>query len=53
MSWGLLKKGGVMLFDDYLYPEDNTKDGIDSFLYAYAGEYEDIIKNYQLAVRKL
>ena len=53
MSWGLLKKGGVMLFDDYLYPEDSTKDGIDAFLCGLLGKFEIIINNYQLAVRKL
>jgi len=53
MSWGLLKQGGVMLFDDYLYPEEATKDGIDAFLCAFLGKFEPIINNYQLAVRKL
>jgi predicted O-methyltransferase YrrM len=57
MSWGLLKQGGVMLFDDYewnKYPEPqlNPKIGIDSFLNSFDG-YELIIDNYQLAVRKL
>ena len=51
MSWGLLKKGGVMLFDDYLYPEEPTKIGIDAFLNSFDG-YELIIDNYQLAVKK-
>jgi predicted O-methyltransferase YrrM len=53
MSWGLLKKGGVMLFDDYQYPHEPTKDGIDAFLCAFLGKFEPIINNYQLAVRKL
>ena len=53
MSWGLLKQGGVMLFDDYLYPEESTKDGIDAFLCAFLGKFEPLINNYQLAVRKL
>jgi len=52
MSWGLLKQGGVMLFDDYLYPEESTKDGIDAFLCAFLGKFEPIINNYQLAVKK-
>jgi predicted O-methyltransferase YrrM len=52
MSWGLLKEGGVMLFDDYLYPEESTKDGIDAFLCAFLGKFEPIINNYQLAVKK-
>jgi predicted O-methyltransferase YrrM len=51
MSWGLLKQGGVMLFDDYLYPEEPTKIGIDAFLNSFDG-YELFVDNYQLAVRK-
>jgi predicted O-methyltransferase YrrM len=56
MSWGLLKQGGVMLFDDYewnKYPEPqlNPKIGIDAFLNSFDG-YELIIDNYQLAVKK-
>jgi predicted O-methyltransferase YrrM len=52
MSWGLLKQGGVMLFDDYLYPEESTKDGIDAFLCAFLGKFDLLINNYQLAVKK-
>lgn len=52
MSWGLLKQGGVMLFDDYLYPEEPTKLGIDAFLAAFEGKYDIIVNNYQLAVKK-
>jgi predicted O-methyltransferase YrrM len=52
MAWGLLKQGGVMLFDDYQYPLEPTKVGIDAFLNSFDG-YELIIDNYQLAVRKL
>jgi predicted O-methyltransferase YrrM len=56
MSWGLLKQGGVMLFDDYewnKYPEPqlNPKIGIDAFLNSFDG-YELIIDNYQLAIKK-
>lgn len=52
MAWGLLKQGGVMLFDDYLYPHEPTKVGIDAFLSAFDGQYEIILNNYQLAVKK-
>jgi predicted O-methyltransferase YrrM len=51
MSWGLLKEGGVMLFDDYLYPQEPTKVGIDAFLNSFDG-YEILVDNYQLAVKK-
>jgi len=53
MAWGLLKHGGTMLFDDYLYPEKPTKDGIDAFLKGYEGLYEIIVNNYQLGIKKL
>lgn len=53
MAWGLLKQGGTMLFDDYLYPEKPTKDGIDAFLKGYKGLYEIIVNNYQLGIKKL
>jgi predicted O-methyltransferase YrrM len=53
MAWGLLKQGGVMLFDDYQYPHEPTKVGIDSFLLSFEGHYDIILNNYQLAVKKL
>lgn len=52
-AWKLLNQGGVMLFDDYLYPHENTSEGIDRFLDHHKGKYEIIINNYQLAVRKI
>jgi predicted O-methyltransferase YrrM len=52
MAWGLLRKGGVMLFDDYEYDKEPTKIGIDAFLNSFDGQYEVVLQNYQLAVRK-
>jgi predicted O-methyltransferase YrrM len=52
MAWGLLRQGGVMLFDDYEYPEAPTKCGIDGFLMGFVGKYDLLLKNYQLAVVK-
>jgi len=52
-SWKLLKQGGVMLFDDYLYPHEPTQVGVDRFLEHHKGKYEIILNNYQLAVKKL
>ena len=52
MAWGLLRQGGVMLFDDYEYPEEPTKCGIDGFLMGFVGKYDLLLKNYQLAVVK-
>ena len=52
VAFGLLKQGGVMLFDDYLYPHEPTKVGIDAFLSGFEGKYDIVLKNYQLAVQK-
>ena len=52
MAWGLLKQGGVMLFDDYLYPHEPTKLGVDAFLDGFKSHYDIILNNYQLAVQK-
>jgi len=51
-AWKLLKQGGVMLFDDYLYPHEPTGVGIDKFLKEHEGQYDIIVNNYQLAVQK-
>ncbi len=52
MAWQLLQKGGIMLFDDYEYDLEPTKIGIDAFLKGFEGQYEVILQNYQLAVKK-
>lgn len=52
LAWGLLRQNGVMLFDDYEYDQEPTKIGINAFLDAFDGQYEVILQNYQLAVRK-
>jgi predicted O-methyltransferase YrrM len=52
MAWQLLQKGGVMLFDDYEYEKEPTKIGIDAFLAGFEGQYEIVLQNYQLAVKK-
>jgi predicted O-methyltransferase YrrM len=52
MAWSLLRRGGVMLFDDYEYDKEPTKIGIDAFLKTFEGQYEVVLQNYQLAVKK-
>lgn len=52
MAWGLLRQGGVMLFDDYEYPHEPTKVGIQGFMQGFVGKYDLVLQNYQLAVRK-
>jgi predicted O-methyltransferase YrrM len=52
MAWGLLRQGGVMLFDDYEYPQEPTKSGILGFMQGFVGKYDLVLQNYQLAVKK-
>ena len=57
LSFTLLKRGGVITFDDYGWtgsqvPQECPKLGIDSFLNVYAGQYEVIYKGYQLKIKK-
>jgi predicted O-methyltransferase YrrM len=55
-SFELIKKGGLILFDDYLWEESNiqsTKIGIDKFLDEYSNNYRILIKSYQVLIEKL
>ncbi len=57
MAWPLLKPGGVMVFDDYLWgePKDLThkpKLAIDFFVTLFAEELEYLHIGYQVAIRK-
>jgi hypothetical protein len=57
LSWPLLKDGGIMLFDDYLWeldprPEHCPRLGIDSFLLCQRGWFDLLLAQYQVAVRK-
>ncbi len=54
----VLKRDGVMIFDDYLWDAMISEDhrpgrAIDAFLMAFRHRYEVIHKGYQLAVRKV
>jgi hypothetical protein len=56
-AWKLLKSGGIMAFDDYLWgkdlqPELTPKPAIDRFLAKYTGEYELLSEDYQLWLKK-
>lgn len=57
LSFDLLKQGGVMTFDDYLWqmfsdPVLNPKIGVDSFLSSYKNELEVIEYDYQVSIVK-
>jgi predicted O-methyltransferase YrrM len=58
LSWPLLKDGGIMIFDDYMWdmnsgnPLDNPKPGIDDFLETYKNECNVLHKEYQVFIKK-
>jgi predicted O-methyltransferase YrrM len=56
-AWKLLKSGGILAFDDYLWgpdlpPELTPKPAIDRFLAKYTGEYDLLSRDYQLWLKK-
>ena len=58
LAWPLLKRTGLMLFDDYEWTREgggtnNPKTGIDAFMAAYAGRYEQIVSGYQVGLAKI
>lgn len=58
LSFGLLRDGGILIFDDYLWhakqvPEDlRPQVAIDSFITAYRTSLEVIHRGYQVFIRK-
>jgi predicted O-methyltransferase YrrM len=58
LTWRLVKNGGLILWDDYLWeawndPLRQPKLGIDCFLKCYAGKFELIEREWQVIVKKL
>ena len=59
LAWRLLKQGGIMIFDDYKwcrFPDNvylNPGIGIDAFLTVFKDQYELLLQDYQVAVKKL
>jgi hypothetical protein len=56
-AWKLLKRNGVIAFDDYLWgqgldPESTPKPAIDRFLLTHTNEYEILVDSYQVWLRK-
>jgi predicted O-methyltransferase YrrM len=57
LAWPLLKPGGLLGFDDYTWrkypePERSPAPGIDGFLAAMRGRYEEVHRGHQLWVRR-
>lgn len=59
LSWESLKTGGIMAFDDFLWRERLDREdlhpqpGILSFLDRHTGEFELLVQNWQLWIRKV
>lgn len=58
LAWRLLKEGGVMTFDDYLWQENPNpllcpQMAIDGFLKVYEDHYQLVHKAYQITLEKL
>ena len=58
MTWGLLRVGGIVLFDDYQWPDSHgplkcPKPAVNAFAQIFADHGKVIISNYQLAIQKL
>lgn len=58
LSWSLLKKGGIMIFDDYMLdwdlpPQERPKIAIEAFLKIYKKELQVLQQDYQVVVKKL
>ena len=58
LSWPVLKRGGIMAFDDYTWQHESgdprlaPQVGIDLFLHRHQGDYELLAKNTQVWIRK-
>jgi predicted O-methyltransferase YrrM len=58
LSWSLLKKGGIMIFDDYMLdwelpPQDRPKIAIEAFLRIHKNELQKLHQGYQIIVKKI
>lgn len=56
-AWKLLKSGGIIAFDDYLWGQDllehtTPKPAIDRFLLTHTNEYQILVDSYQVWLRK-
>lgn len=57
MSWDLLRRGGIMIFDDYEWGDggsragDNPRVGVDAFLKSICDQGDVIGRGWQIAVR--
>jgi predicted O-methyltransferase YrrM len=58
MAWPMLRKGGIMVFDDYLWgvnenPLHTPKMAVDAFIACYREQLEVVMAGYQMGIKKL
>jgi predicted O-methyltransferase YrrM len=58
MAWGLLRHGGIMLFDDYFWDHesdvlDRPKMAIDAFMNTFIRRFKVTTVGYQIAIQKI
>jgi tetratricopeptide (TPR) repeat protein len=58
LAWPLLKPGGLMIFDDYVwhdpnFPDDDPRLGIDLFLTSLQEQFGPVHQSYQLIIQKM
>lgn len=58
LCWRLVKKGGLIIWDDYLYEKEKHTTGdprpaIDGFMACNAGRFELLGSHYQVCIKKL
>jgi predicted O-methyltransferase YrrM len=57
LCWDLLKKGGIMIFDDYMWewklpPQERPKIAIEAFLRIFKNELQVLHQEYQIIIKK-
>jgi len=57
MAWGLLKQGGIMMFDDYFWDHvpdvlDRPKMAIDAFMNTFSRRFTVTTVGYQIGIQK-
>jgi hypothetical protein len=58
MVWPLLKKKGIVIFDDYEWThesdeKDRPKMGVDAFLWNFINQYAVLSRGYQMIIQKI
>jgi predicted O-methyltransferase YrrM len=58
MAWPMLRKGGIMVFNDYLWgvneaPTHTPKMAVDAFIACYSEQLEVVMAGYQMGIKKL